>query len=169
MSYVSTLGPSWDVVARPIYGHFFPGMLWLYWGIGQMGGLGRLTSAVVVALQVVAIFWATLLLVRPPDGLSRLTRRRVLAAMLGVITAVLILPVIYLAKGATTLPITVALLFSVVAFISAMQRRSVVLSIVAAGLCASASSSGNWRWRISSSFLSSHGHSLLAVRRVQRG
>lgn len=136
MSYVQTLGPSWDVVAKPIYGHFVPGMLWLYWAVGQIGGLGRLTSALVVALLVVATFWATVLLIRPPGGSPHLTRRRVGAAALGVFTAVLILPVIYLARGGATLPIGVALLFSIAVFIAAMERRSAMLSVVAAVLCA---------------------------------
>jgi hypothetical protein len=136
MSYVQTLGPSWDVVAKPIYGHFVPGMLWLYWVIGEMGGLGRLTSALVVALLVVATFWATVLLARLPGGPPHLTRRRVVAAALGIFTAVLIVPVIYLARGGATLPIGVALLFSIAVFITAMQRRSVMLSVAAAVLCA---------------------------------
>lgn len=136
MSYVQTLGPSWDVVAKPIYGHFVPGMLWLYWAIGQVGGLERLVSAVVVAALVVATFWATVILVRPPGPSSRLSRRRVLAAVLGLFTAVLVLPVIYLARGGATLPIGVTLLFSIAVFIAAMQRRSGVLAVGAGLLCA---------------------------------
>ena len=136
MSYVQTLGPSWDVVAKPIYGHFVPGMLWLYWAIGQVGGLDRLVSALVVAALVVATFWATVILVRPPGSSSRLSSRRVLAALLGLVTSVLILPVIYLARGAATLPIGVALLFSIAVFVAATQRRSTLLSVISASLCA---------------------------------
>jgi hypothetical protein len=125
------LGSGWDNVSIPIFGHFVPGMLWVYWLIGTLGGLSRAAMGVVMAVLMVLVYLGVFVLLsqwRPRAA----PWQRATASLLALITSVLPVSIVYLARGGATLPIAVTVLFSASAFVAAYRRSSWTLGALAA-------------------------------------